>query len=79
MNSSTSALQWQALFLFPIAQGSSCVLGISSVGFGYIATCFIDFYFVDSSVDHGTFYRPELIKETCKINVFLSNLSIPFR
>jgi len=67
------------MFRFPRAERSSCVLGTSSVGFVYIATCFIDFYFVDSSIDHGTFYRPELIKETCKVTVFLSIVSIPFR
>ena len=67
------------LFRFPTAELSSCVLGTSSVGFVYIATCFIDFYFVDSSVDHGTFYRPQLIKETCKFTVFLSIFSISFR
>lgn len=67
------------LFRFPRAERSSCVLGTSSVGFVYIATCFIDFYFVDSSVDHGTLYRHELIKETCKVTFFLSTVSIPFR
>jgi hypothetical protein len=67
------------LFRFSRAERSSCVLGTSSVGFVYISTCFIDFYFVDSSVDHGTFYRPELIKETCKVTVFLNIGSISFR